>query len=95
MGRWGVRETRQNYQKAKTGISIFKTKRAEKQLQKRWVDPVGKQSIRTLEHTAKTIQTFCKVGRKYDSQDQYGSIRGNQYCSKVGQDRRTNGKDFY
>ena len=34
VGRWGVRETRQNYQKAKTGIENFKTKRAEKQLQK-------------------------------------------------------------
>lgn len=33
VGRWGVRETRQNYQKAKTGIENFKTKRAEKQLQ--------------------------------------------------------------
>ena len=32
VGRWGVRETRQNYQKAKTGIENFKTKRAEKQL---------------------------------------------------------------
>lgn len=28
VGRWGVRETRQNYQKAKTGIENFKTKRA-------------------------------------------------------------------
>ena len=54
VGRWGVRETRQNYQKAKTGIENFKTKRAEKQLQKQSVNPVGKQSIRTLEHTAKT-----------------------------------------
>ena len=26
VGRWGVRETRQNYQKAKTGIENFKTK---------------------------------------------------------------------
>ena len=34
-----------------------------------------------------------KVGRKYDSQDRIE--RCNQYCSKVGQDRRTNGKDFY
>lgn len=33
VGRWGVRETRQNYQKAKTGIENFKTKHAEKQLQ--------------------------------------------------------------
>ena len=28
VGRWGVRETRQNYQKAKTGIENFKTKRS-------------------------------------------------------------------
>lgn len=41
VGRWGVRETRQNYQKAKTGIENFKTKRAEKQLQKQSVNPVG------------------------------------------------------
>ena len=39
VGRWGVRETRQNYQKAKTGIENFKTKRAEKQLQKQSVNP--------------------------------------------------------
>ena len=51
VGRWGVRETRQNYQKAKPGIENFKTKRAEKQLQKQSVNPVGKQSIRTLERT--------------------------------------------
>ena len=60
VGRWGVRETRQNYQKAKTGIKNFKTKRAEKQLQKQSVNPVGKQSIRTLEHTEKTIQDYGK-----------------------------------
>lgn len=39
VGRWGVRETRQNYQKAKTGIENFKIKRAEKQLQKQSVNP--------------------------------------------------------
>ena len=38
-------------------------------------------------------KAVCKVGRKYDSQDRIE--RCNQYCSKVGQDRRTNGKDFY
>ena len=41
VGRWGVRETRQNYQKAKTGIENFKTKRAEKQLQKQSVNAGG------------------------------------------------------
>ena len=60
VGRWGVRETRQNYQKAKTGIENFKTKRAEKQLQKQSVNPVGKQSIRTLEHTEKTIKQSAR-----------------------------------
>lgn len=60
VGRWGVRETRQNYQKAKTGIENFKTKRAEKQLQKQSVNPVGKQSIRTLEHTEKTVKQSAR-----------------------------------
>ena len=60
VGRWGVRETRQNYQKAKTGIENFKTKRAEKQLQKQSVNPVGKQSIRTLERTEKTIKQSAR-----------------------------------
>ena len=58
--RWGVRGTRQNYQKAKTGIENFKTKRAEKQLQKQSVNPVGKQSIRTLERTEKTIKQSAR-----------------------------------
>ena len=60
VGRWGVRETRQNYQKAKTRIENFKTKRAEKQLQKQSVNPVGKQSIRTLERTEKTIKQSAR-----------------------------------
>lgn len=60
VGIWGVRETRQNYQKAKTGIENFKTKRAEKQLQKQSVNPVGKQSIRTLERTEKTIKQSAR-----------------------------------
>jgi hypothetical protein len=60
VGRWGVRETRQNYQKAKTGIENFKTKRAEKQLQKQSVNPVGKQNIRTLERTEKTIKQSAR-----------------------------------
>ena len=60
VGRWGVRETRQNYQKAKRGIENFKTKRAEKQLQKQSVNPVGKQSIRTLECTEKTIKQSAR-----------------------------------
>ena len=60
VGRWGMRETRQNYQKAKTGIENFKTKRAEKQLQKQSVNPVGKQSIRTLERTEKTIKQSAR-----------------------------------
>ena len=60
VGRWGVRETRQNYQKAKTGIENFKTKRAEKQLQKQSVNPVGKQSIRTLERMEKTIKQSAR-----------------------------------
>ena len=60
VGRWGVRETRQNYQKAKRGIENFKTKRAEKQLQKQSVNPVGKQRIRTLECTEKTIKQSAR-----------------------------------
>ena len=60
VGRWGVRGTRQNYQKAKTGIENFKTKRAEKQLQKQSVNPVGKQSIRTMERTEKTIKQSAR-----------------------------------
>ena len=36
------------------------TKRAEKQLQKQSVNPVGKQSIRTLERTEKTIKQSAR-----------------------------------
>ena len=42
--------------KAKTEIENFKTKCAEKQLQKQPVNPVGKQSIRTLEHIPVPMQ---------------------------------------
>ena len=41
-------------------LKNFKTKRAEKQLQKQSVNPVGKQSIRTLEHTEKTIKQSAR-----------------------------------
>ena len=60
VGQWGVRETKQNYQKARTGIENFKAKRAEKQLQKQSVKTAGKQSIRTLEPAEKTIKQSAK-----------------------------------
>ena len=77
VGQWGVRETKQNYQKAKTGIENFKAKRAEEQLkkqsiktaesqaQKQAVRTGGSQSIKTLEPVDKTIkQSARSAGNK-------------------------------
>ena len=41
-----------------TSKGTIKTKRAEKQLQKQSVNPVGKQSIRTLEHIKLALQGY-------------------------------------
>lgn len=53
IGRWGVRETRNNYQKAKSSIESFKNKRAEKQLKRQSLNRTGKQSIKAVEQTEK------------------------------------------
>lgn len=58
--RWGMRETRQNCQKVKRGVENSKTKRAEKQLQRRSVNPAGRQSVRTLKRTEKTIKQSAR-----------------------------------
>ena len=53
VGRWGVRETKQNYQKAKTGIENFKMKRAEQQLERQSIKTaegqVQRQAVKTAE----------------------------------------------
>lgn len=67
VGRWGVRETKQNYQQAKTGIENFKAKRAEEQLKKQSVKraegQVQRQSIKTVENQAQK-QSVRTVGKQ-------------------------------
>lgn len=65
IGRWGVRETRNNYQKAKSSIESFKNKRAEKQLKRQSLNRTGKQSIKAVGQTEKTVrQSARSSGRK-------------------------------
>lgn len=60
VGRWGVRETRKNYHTAKDGLENFKNKRAEKQLKKQAVNRSGKQSIKVMEQTEKTVKQSAR-----------------------------------
>lgn len=66
VGRWGVRETRQNYQKAKIGIENFKMKRAEQQLERQSIKTaegqVQRQAVKTAESQAykQSIRTAGK-----------------------------------
>lgn len=60
VGRWGVRETRKNYYTAKDGLENFKNKRAEKQLNKQAVNRSGKQSIKVMEQTEKTVKQSAR-----------------------------------
>lgn len=60
VGRWGVRETRKNYHTAKDGLENFKNKRAEKQLKKQAVNRSGKQSIKVMEQTEKTVKRSAR-----------------------------------
>lgn len=65
VGRWGVRETRKNYHTAKDGLENFKNKRAEKQLKKQAVNRSGKQSVKVMEQTEKTVkQSVRSSGEK-------------------------------
>ena len=67
VGRWGVRETKQNYQKTKTGIENFKMKRAEQQLER--------QSIKTAENQAQKQAVKTAEGQ---AQKQSVRIAGKQ-----------------
>lgn len=64
VGRWGVRETRKNYQKTKDGIDNFKQKRAEKQLRQQSVNRTGQQSIKAVEQTEKTVKQSARSSGK-------------------------------
>ena len=88
-----MRETRQNYQKAKTGIENFKTKRAEKQLQKQSVNPVGKQSIRTLEHTAKTSIKTTKEAAVIAQKTAKTTAKATQKAAQAA--KKSGGRGFY
>ena len=74
VGRWGVRETRQNYQKAKTGIENFKMKRAEQQLEKQSIKTAESQAQRQMVNTAEG-QARKQAVKKAQRQAQKQSIR--------------------
>ena len=74
VGRWGVRETRENYQNAKTGIENFKMKRAEQQLERQSVKTAESQAQRQMVNTAEG-QARKQAVKKAQSQAQKQSIR--------------------
>ena len=74
VGRWGVRETKQNYQKAKTGIENFKMKRAEQQLERQSIKTAESQAQRQMVNTAEG-QARKQAVKKAQSQAQKQSIR--------------------
>ena len=74
VGRWGVRETRQNYQKAKTGIENFKMKRAEQQLERQSIKTAESQAQRQMVNTAEG-QARKQAVKKAQSQAQKQSVR--------------------
>ena len=74
VGRWGIRETRQNYQKAKTGIENFKMKRAEQQLERQSIKTAESQAQRQMVNTAEG-QARKQAVKKAQRQAQKQSIR--------------------
>ena len=74
VGRWGVRETRENYQKAKTGIENFKMKRAEQQLERQSIKTAESQAQRQMVNTAEG-QARKQAVKKAQRQAQKQSIR--------------------
>ena len=74
VGRWGVRETRENYQNAKTGIENFKMKRAEQQLERQSVKTAESQAQRQMVNTAEG-QARKQAVKKAQSQAQKQSVR--------------------
>ena len=74
VGRWGVRETRENYQNAKTGIENFKMKRAEQQLERQSVKTAESQAQRQMVNTAEG-QARKQAVKKAQRQAQKQSIR--------------------
>ncbi len=61
VGRWGVRETRQNYQKAKTGIENFKTKRAETKEAAIIAQKTAKTTAKATQKAAQTAKKAAKA----------------------------------
>ena len=74
VGRWGIRETRQNYQKAKTDIENFKMKRAEQQLERQSIKTAESQAQRQMVNTAEG-QARKQAVKKAQSQAHKQSVR--------------------
>ena len=68
VGRWGVRTTKENVSQGKDALQNFKEKRTADNIRRQaqtYRSPTGKGSIRTAEHTEKTIkQSVTSSGRK-------------------------------
>ena len=64
VGRKGVQNTRENYQKAKDSIQNFKEKRASQSLERQSVNRHGKGRIKTVEQTQKTVKESARSAGK-------------------------------
>lgn len=68
VGRWGVRNTKENISTAKDNIQKFKEKRTTEMLKKQsakpYRSPNGKESIRAVEQTEKTIKQSARSSGK-------------------------------
>lgn len=60
VGRWSVRETKENVRKAKDGIERFKTKRAEESLKKQSVYPARTQTAEVTKQSERPIKQSVK-----------------------------------
>ena len=64
VGRKGVQNTRENYQKAKDSIQNFKEKRASQSLERQSVNRHGKGRIKTVGQTQKTVKESARSAGK-------------------------------
>lgn len=85
-GRWGVRETKENVHKAKDGIQNFKQKRAMQSVKRSTVNRNGRQSVKAVEQTQKTVKESARsAGKKAIKTVSKGSAKTAQKTVKTAE----------
>lgn len=86
VGRWGVRETKENVHKAKDGIQNFKQKRAMQSFKRTTVNRNGRQSVKAVEQTQKTVKESARsAGKKTVKTVSKGSAKTAQKTVKTAE----------